>query len=191
MITATRTQSWSAISTLPLPRGAHWMPTTQRATFWSLFFTSWVCFSAWISQLILGMMAACTHYLTLSLCLIEPCFGVRLPCRRLENLTTSCWSRPLHYTPPESVSPVIRPSRIWLYNKADFEKINKVLSSTYWSSVSTASDINQAWTAWKNIFMSVIDKEVPSHLANPSSRVAHPWIDAKLKALIKQKRSAW
>ena len=90
-----------------------------------------------------------------------------------------------------SVSPVIRPRRIWLYNNADFENINKMLSSTDWSSVSTASDINQAWAAWKSIFMSVIDKEVPSHLANPSSRVAHPWIDAKLKALIKQKRSAW
>ena len=39
--------------------------------------------------------------------------------------------------------------------------------------------------------MSVIDREVPSHLANPSSRAGHPWIDARLKSLIKQKRSAW
>ena len=43
----------------------------------------------------------------------------------------------------------------------------------------------------KNLFMSVIDREVPSKIANPKSRVQQPWITAKLKDLIKQKHSAW
>ena len=81
-----------------------------------------------------------------------------------------------------SVNPSALSRRIWLYDNADFEKINKLLSNLDWSAVSTAPDINQAWAAWKNIFMSVIDREVPSHLANPSSRAGHPWIDARLKS---------
>ena len=90
-----------------------------------------------------------------------------------------------------SACPASRPRRIWLYDQADFEEINSVLSGLDWSEVSTASDINKAWAVWKNLFMSVIDREVPSKIANPKSRVQQPWITAKLKDLIKQKHSAW
>ena len=39
--------------------------------------------------------------------------------------------------------------------------------------------------------MSVVNKEVPSKVANPSSRLCQPWITAKLKNLINQKHAAW
>ena len=47
-----------------------------------------------------------------------------------------------------SVNPSARSRRIWLYDNADFEKINKLLSNPDWSTVSTAPDIDQAWAAW-------------------------------------------
>ena len=43
-----------------------------------------------------------------------------------------------------SACPASRPHRIWLYDQADFEKINSVLSGLDWSEVSTAPDINKA-----------------------------------------------
>ena len=37
--------------------------------------------------------------------------------------------------------------RFWLYDQADFEKINNRLSKLDWSEVTTAADIDQAWVA--------------------------------------------
>ena len=77
-----------------------------------------------------------------------------------------------------------------MYNKADFEKINRMLSKLDWSKVSTALSIDQAWEAWKELFISVIKKEVPSKIVG---RTCHspPWLDSQLKELIRQKHLAW
>ena len=80
--------------------------------------------------------------------------------------------------------------QLYMYDKADFEKINKSLSQLDWSKVSTARDVDQAWEAWRELFMSVITKEVLSMIV---SGVRHtlPWLDSKLKDMIKQKRATW
>ena len=64
------------------------------------------------------------------------------------------------------------------------------LDSLDWSEVSNAPDIDQAWTAWKVLFPSVINKNAPSKtIYHHWSKL--PWMDSKLKDLIKQKHRAW
>ena len=80
--------------------------------------------------------------------------------------------------------------RFWMYDRADFEKINNTLSKLDWSRVSTAPDVDQAWLAWKDLFMSVVNKEVPSKMVR-KPRPKLPWLDVKLRELINQKHAAW
>ena len=56
--------------------------------------------------------------------------------------------------------------------------------------MSAAPYIDQAWLAWKETFYSVIDQQVPSRMAG-QSQPKLPWMNNKLKELIKQKHSAW
>ena len=80
--------------------------------------------------------------------------------------------------------------RLWLYDQADFEKINNRLSDLDWTAVSAATDIDHAWAAWKELFLSVVTKEVPTRMVG-KPRAKLPWIDSKLRELIKQKHAAW
>ena len=47
----------------------------------------------------------------------------------------------------------VRLRRIWYFEKADFGKLNKTLADCDWSLVSNAATINDAWMAWKSIFL--------------------------------------
>ena len=58
--------------------------------------------------------------------------------------------------------------RIWSFDKADFQKLNSPLSSRDWSAVSEAATVNDAWKAWKEIFMSEVDKASPSKVVSKS-----------------------
>ena len=77
-----------------------------------------------------------------------------------------------------------------MYDKVDFEKINGMLPKLDWSKVSTALSIDQAWEAWKELFISVIKKEVPSRIVGCTCH-SPPWLDSQLKELIRQKHLAW
>ena len=79
---------------------------------------------------------------------------------------------------------------IWSFDKADFQKLNSSLSSRDWSAVSEAATVNDAWKAWKEIFMSEVDKAIPSKVVS-KSKPKLPWISTKLRELIKAKRTAW
>ena len=91
---------------------------------------------------------------------------------------------------PSTSTTTTRLRRIWSYDQADFESVNNTLTHLDWSSVSTAPDVDQAWTAWKQLFMSVITENVPSKVVG-KARPRLPWIDKKLKELIRQKHIAW
>ena len=51
---------------------------------------------------------------------------------------------------------------IWCSDKADFTAVNHALKAADWSSVSDATDVDSAWTAWQKVFLSVVDKFIPS-----------------------------
>ena len=79
--------------------------------------------------------------------------------------------------------------RFWMYDQADFELINDRLSNFDWSGVAAAENIDQAWTTWKDLFMSVVTQEVPTRIVGkPKPKL--PWIDGKLRKLIREKHSA-
>ena len=44
------------------------------------------------------------------------------------------------------------------FGKADFTAVNSALKAADWSSVSDATDVDSAWTAWQKVFLPVVDK---------------------------------
>ena len=48
--------------------------------------------------------------------------------------------------------------RLWSYDQADFEKLNKHLGAEDWSPVTDAPDMDSAWEAWKNFSCIIYDK---------------------------------
>ena len=83
-----------------------------------------------------------------------------------------------------------RPRRIWNFGKVDFDKLNKSLAECDWSSVSNAATVNDAWKAWKDVFLTHVNKAVPSKVIT-ASKPKVPWMSAKLRELIKAKHAAW
>ena len=51
-----------------------------------------------------------------------------------------------------------RTRRIWCYNKADPRKLSLELRKSDWRPVSKAENVDAAWEAWENIFISVVCK---------------------------------
>ena len=78
-----------------------------------------------------------------------------------------------------------------MYDKADFEEINNLLSKLDWSVVSDAPDVDEAGSSWKKLFLSVVERKIPTRSISNSRRNNLPWIDCKLREVIKQKHIAW
>ena len=57
-----------------------------------------------------------------------------------------------------------RTRRIWCYDKADPGNLNLELRKSDWTPLLKAENVDLAWEAWKNIFLSVVCKHVPSKL---------------------------
>lgn len=82
-----------------------------------------------------------------------------------------------------------RTRTIWNYKKADFEKINKLLSDADWSDVSSAPNIDEAWSSWQSRLLSIVRKEVPSKtIANVKPK--KPYLTPDIERAIKEKHSA-
>ena len=45
------------------------------------------------------------------------------------------------------VSTCAAPRRLWCYERADFQKLNSTLSTSDWSAITSAVDVDSAWTA--------------------------------------------
>ena len=65
-----------------------------------------------------------------------------------------------------------------------------MLSHLDWSSVTSGSSVDSAWGIWKSLFLSVVEKHVPSKLIG-RARTRPPWITPQLTSLIKEKHAAW
>ena len=85
---------------------------------------------------------------------------------------------------PFSLFRPYKPSRrrIWLYNKADINAINTILSSIPWNSVLT-SDLDSSWLTFKSVFQQVMRICIPSKLL-PHSPLP-PWINRSLISKIR------
>ena len=77
--------------------------------------------------------------------------------------------------------------RIWCYDKADPGKLNLELRKSDWTPVSKAENVDAAREAWKNIFISVVCKHVPSKLIK-HVKAKLPWMTPLLEKEIRAKR---
>ena len=72
--------------------------------------------------------------------------------------------------------------RIWLYNRADVNRINHLLSLTQWESI-LSSDVNASWYSFKLHFLKIMTTCIPSKLL-PRSPLP-PWINCLLAAKLR------
>ena len=78
--------------------------------------------------------------------------------------------------------------KVWCYEKADIEKLNKVLDSSDWSAITSAPDIDSAWSIWLDIFQQVVSTNVPSKVVKKVSPKL-PWMSPSIEAEIKKKHA--
>ena len=80
------------------------------------------------------------------------------PIGKSDHLTVSCQL----VADKRALYSSARPRRIWCYEKADFPAIITSLNNLDWSAVSTAPNVDSAWSSWRSLFLFVVEKAVPS-----------------------------
>ena len=97
------------------------------------------------------------------------------------------FSIPMLSPKPSSSAP---PRHVWLYNEADFDHANEILSSIPWSEILPSSpDIS--WMIFKDLFLRTMHICIPSKVSFPSSLPPHPWLNNKALHLIEQRNSVF
>lgn len=71
------------------------------------------------------------------------------------------------------------------YKKADFKNFQEVLSHVSWDYICFDSDIESAWTCWRDLFFSVVDSEIPT-IKWKKSKLKH-WFSPDTICLIRVK----
>ncbi len=79
--------------------------------------------------------------------------------------------------------------KVWCFEKADFPTINKRLGNADWSGIQAAEDVDGAWTAWRSVFLSIVNKAVPSKIIKNFKR-KNPCVTPAIEIAIKEKRAA-
>ena len=79
--------------------------------------------------------------------------------------------------------------RIWSFDKADFNRLNKTLDSADWSAVHEASDADAAWASWQSTFLPIVHKFVPSRVVK-NIKQKSPFVTPSIERAIKEKRMA-
>ena len=64
-----------------------------------------------------------------------------------------------HFKPPTK-----NLRNIWLYSKSDFKAANAILSSLPWDSLLSSTDVNYFWSMFKEVFIEVMNRTIPSKL---------------------------
>ena len=80
------------------------------------------------------------------------------------------------------------PRHVWLYNQADFDRANSILSSIPWSEILPPCP-DTSWTIFKELFLRTMHICIPSKISYPSSLPPHPWLNNKALSLIKRRNS--
>ena len=96
-------------------------------------------------------------------------------------------SASFNLSPPSRPLPSKR--KIWLYSKADFDKLNDELSVKLASFDSVNSnDINSLWSVFKEVFMSEVSSHIPSKTI--SSKKSTPWFTKRVRRKLKARDRA-
>ena len=74
--------------------------------------------------------------------------------------------------------------KVWLFNKADFERANETLQCLP-TSTFTHDNVNSFWTEWRDVFTAVISDTIPSKQIKPKTKV--PYLTADLLHLVRKK----
>ena len=80
---------------------------------------------------------------------------------------------------------------MWLYDQANYQLANDLLSSVPWESTLPFSDTESAWLIFKHIFLSIMHTTIPSKLVYPSPRFSVPWTNGSLLSHIKFRNSLY
>lgn len=80
---------------------------------------------------------------------------------------------------------------MWLYDQANYQLANDLLSSVPWESTLPFSDTESAWLMFKHIFLSIMHTAIPSKLVYPSPCFSIPWINGSLLSHIKFRNSLY
>ena len=79
--------------------------------------------------------------------------------------------------------------QVFIFKCANFDDFRTKLSCISWDFVREISDINQAWTKWKNTFLAAARDTVPLLVWKPGQR--NSWLTMDTRKLIKKKRRAY
>ena len=81
--------------------------------------------------------------------------------------------------------------RVYNFKKANFNQIRSDLNSTgtVFANVFSAGTVNTAWSNFKHIFTTVLDKHIPKIIIKDSSTPA--WIDSEVRHLQNKKYTSW
>ena len=93
----------------------------------------------------------------------------------LSNLTSQCGLKFLHLN--------VCPLKCRNYARYDKETFNEDLQSASWVSVLSSSDVNLAWSSFKNIFLQICDRHVPLLTKKVRGR-QNPWMTSAISNLM-------
>ena len=111
----------------------------------------------------------------------------RVTDNRSSDHNSILFSIPMLSPKPSSSAP---PRHVWLYNQADFDRANEILSSIPWSEILPPCP-DTSWTIFKELFLRTMHICIPSKVSFPSTLPPHPWLNNKALRLIKQRNSAF
>ena len=77
--------------------------------------------------------------------------------------------------------------RVWFYDKADFSLANQLISSIPWESILPPSHTDVAWIIFKELFLRIMHKTIPSEIVYPLPCPSRPWVTQALLRLIKSR----
>ena len=131
---------------------------------------------------LLQIIQKATHYSnsgspsTIDLVFISTSFQL-CPYSILPTVSSSDHNTILFSLPLKSISlhPPTLPRHVWLYDQANYQLANDLLSSVPWESTLPFSDTESSWLIFKHIFLSIMHTTIPSKLVYPSPCFSVIW----------------
>lgn len=75
---------------------------------------------------------------------------------------------------------------VYAFNKADRSHLRSLFQYSPWDLALAGKDINDNWTAWKDIFFAAVDDCIPKY--RQKKRLTAPWITKDLIKLCRKKK---
>ena len=75
---------------------------------------------------------------------------------------------------------------VYAFNKVDWSHLRSLFQYSPWDLALAGEDINDNWTAWKDIFFAAVDDCIPKY--RQKKRLTAPWITKDLIKLCRKKK---